>query len=47
MTQDNFRARLDALGIKLDERAFEAAFKGAQHLRSEIARIHIYLTQKI
>ena len=35
MTDAAFRARLDTLGIKLDDRAFGAAFKGAQHLRTE------------
>lgn len=46
MTEADFRARLLALGIALDERAFAAAFKGAQHLRSEAARIETYLTAK-
>jgi hypothetical protein len=43
MTEDDFRARLAALGIQLDDRAFAAAFKGAQRLRSEAARLEDYL----
>ena len=39
MTEAEFRARLAALGITLDDRAFAAASKGAQHLRAEVARI--------
>ncbi|WP_291835931.1 hypothetical protein [Limimaricola sp.] len=46
MTREEFRARLAALGLKLDDAAFEAAFKGAQHLRAEIARIDVYLATK-
>jgi hypothetical protein len=43
MTEAEFRARLEALGLKLDERAFAAAWQGAQHLRGEIARVNAYL----
>ena len=43
MTEAQFRARLDALGITLDDKAFAAALKGAQHLRAEVARIETYL----
>jgi hypothetical protein len=43
MTEATFRARLAALGITLDAKAFAAAFKGAQHLRAEVARIDAYL----
>ena len=43
MTEADFRARLLALGITLDERAFAAAWAGAQHLRAEVARVHIWL----
>lgn len=46
MTEAEFRARLAALGITLDDRAFAAAWMGAQHLRGEVARIDTYLTQK-
>jgi hypothetical protein len=46
MTEAQFRARLAALGLTLDEKAFAAAFKGAQHLRGEVAKIETYLTQK-
>lgn len=42
-TEDEFRARLAALGLKLDDKAFAAAWKGAQHLRGEVARIEDYL----
>jgi hypothetical protein len=44
MTEDEFRARLAALGLTLDAKAFAAAWAGAQHLRAEIARIADYLT---
>ena len=44
MTEDDFRARLAALGLHLDAKAFAAAFKGAQHLRAEVAKIETYLT---
>lgn len=43
MTEAEFRARLAALGLKLDATAFAAAWKGAQHLRTEVARIEAYL----
>jgi hypothetical protein len=43
MTESQFRARLTALGITLDAKAFAAAFQGAQHLRAEVARIDAYL----
>ena len=43
MTEAEFRARLAALGLTLDAKAFDAAWKGAQHLRDEVARIDAYL----
>lgn len=43
MTEADFRARLLALGITLDDRAFAAAWAGAQHLRAEVARIKTWL----
>ena len=43
MTEAEFRARLEALGLKLDPRAFDAAYAGAQHLRAEVARVAAYL----
>ena len=43
MTEAEFRARLAALGLTLDEKAFAAAWAGAQHLRGEVARIKAYL----
>ena len=43
MTEAQFRARLEAIGLHLDAKAFAAAFKGAQHLRSEVAKIETYL----
>jgi hypothetical protein len=46
MTETDFRARLAALGIELDAHAFAAAFKGAQHLRAEVAKINAYLAAK-
>ena len=42
-TEYEFRARLAALGLTLDDKAFAAAWKGAQHLRGEVARIEDYL----
>jgi hypothetical protein len=45
MTEEDFRARLAALGIQLDDRAFTAAFKNAQKLRSEVARLEAYLAR--
>lgn len=45
MSEEDFRARLSALGINLDERAFAAAFAGAQKLRSEAARLEAWLAR--
>jgi hypothetical protein len=45
MTEADFRARLAALGIQLDDRAFTAAFEDAQKLRSEAARLEAYLAR--
>lgn len=45
MTEAEFRARLAALGLTLDDKAFAAAWAGAQHLRGEVARVHAYLTK--
>lgn len=44
MTEAEFRARLAALGLTLDDKAFAAAWAGAQHLRGEVARVQAYLT---
>ncbi len=44
MTEATFRARLAALGLTLDDKAFAAAWAGAQHLRAEIARVGKWLT---
>lgn len=44
-TEADFRARLAALGLTLDEKAFAAAWAGAQHLRGEVARVQAYLDQ--
>ncbi len=38
-----FRARLAALGLTLDDKAFAAAWAGAQHLRAEVAKVEAYL----
>lgn len=46
MTEADFRARLAALGIALDDRAFAAAWAGAQHLRGEIARVQTWLKSR-
>jgi hypothetical protein len=43
MTEQDFRARLEAIGLHLDPKAFAAAWTGAQHLRSEVAKIAAYL----
>ena len=43
MTEAEFRARLEALGLHLDAKAFAIAFKGAQHLRGEVAKVEAYL----
>ena len=43
MTEDEFRARLKALGLTLDPKAFAAAWAGAQHLRAEVARVAAWL----
>ena len=43
MTEHDFRARLAALGLTLDPKAFAAAWAGAQHLRGETAKIATYL----
>ena len=45
MSEEDFRARLAALGIKLDERAFAAAFESAQKLRTEAARLEAWLAR--
>lgn len=42
-TEQEFSARLAALGLVLDEKAFAADWKGAQHLRDEVGRIEDYL----
>ncbi len=46
MTEADFRARLQALGITLDAKAFAAAFKGALHLRDQVAQIDAFLAAK-
>ncbi len=43
MTEAEFRARLAAIGVTLDAKAFAAAWAGAQHLRAEVARVEAYL----
>lgn len=42
-TETEFRARLADLGLTLDDKAFAAAWAGAQHLRGEVARVEDYL----
>jgi hypothetical protein len=41
--ESEFRARLAALGLSLDDKAFAAAWAGAQHLRGEVAKVEAYL----
>lgn len=43
MTEAQFRARLLAMGLDLDAKAFAAAWAGAQHLRAEVARVQSWL----
>lgn len=43
LTEAEFRARLEALGQNLDDRAFAAAWAGAQHLRGEVAKVRACL----
>jgi hypothetical protein len=45
LTEAEFRARLASLGLTLDERAFAAAWVGAQHLRGEVAKVEAYLSK--
>lgn len=42
-TEAEFRARLAALGLTLDDKAFAVAWTGAQYLRREVDRIEDYL----
>ncbi|MES2914330.1 MAG: hypothetical protein V4753_04330 [Pseudomonadota bacterium] len=42
-TEAEFRARLAALGLTLDARAFAIAWAGARHLRAEVAKVDAYL----
>jgi hypothetical protein len=44
-TESDFRARLAALGLALDDKAFAAAWAGAQHLRGEVAKVQAYLNK--
>ena len=45
LTEAEFRARLAALGLTLDDKAFAAAWAGAQHLRGEVAKVETYLAK--
>lgn len=45
MTEAEFRASLEAIGLYLDPGAFAAAWAGAQHLRAEVARVKDYLNR--
>jgi hypothetical protein len=45
LTEAEFKARLAALGLVLDSRAFAAAWSGAQRLRAEMTRVDVYLAQ--
>jgi hypothetical protein len=42
-TESQFRDRLAALGLTLDDKAFATAWAGAQHLRGEVAKVEAYL----
>lgn len=43
MTEKDFRARLEILGLRLDARAFARAWAGAQHLSESAARVAAWL----
>ena len=43
-TEAEFRSRLADLGLKLDDKAFAAAWAGAQHLHGEVAKVQASLT---
>jgi hypothetical protein len=43
LTEAQFRARLAALGLVLDDRAFAAALAGARHLQGEAGKVRAYL----
>lgn len=45
MSYEQFQARLAALGLTLSPAALAAAWAGAQHLRSEMARIDACLAR--
>jgi len=45
LTETDFRARLAALGLTLDDKAFAAAWAGAQHLRGEVAKVEACLAK--
>ena len=47
MTEQEFHARLETLGLHLDPKAFATAFKGAQNLRAEVAKIETYLNPQL
>lgn len=46
LTRDEFRRLLDRRGLKLEGKAFEAAFDGACHLRAEIRRVALWLSSE-
>jgi hypothetical protein len=43
MTAEEFRKRLADLGLTLDEKAFQAALSGAQHLKAESEKLAQWL----
>lgn len=46
LSKDDFRARLADLGLILDDKAFAAAWAGAQRLRGEVGRVGDYLAKQ-
>lgn len=46
LSEAEFQRLLQAKGLKLEGKAFEAALQGARHLRSEVARVARYLEGK-
>ncbi|MCA0270580.1 MAG: hypothetical protein LCH69_00740 [Proteobacteria bacterium] len=45
MTRAEFRARLEALGLKLDPKAFDRAWEGAQGLSESAALVSKWLAK--
>lgn len=46
MTEAEFRLLLAERGLALDDKAFQAALKGARHLKAEAARLAQWLKDR-